>query len=189
MVRFLETVCAKEGVVASLPYHQKRVDATLQAHGRYDSIDLQSILRPPKRGVWRCRILYDASLRCTLSYHPYTVTIPTVITPVFDDNIDYRYKYADRSAIERLKNGFEEILIVKNGFVTDTSVANIAFYDGTRWLTPDTPLLQGTMRAQLLEKRALHVSAIRFDRIRRYKKIALLNAMIGFLELDSGIIA
>ena len=41
---------------------------------------------------------------------------------------------------------------MKQGLLTDTSIANIALSDGTHWYTPAHPLLKGTKRAALLEE-------------------------------------
>jgi 4-amino-4-deoxychorismate lyase len=46
--------------------------------------------------------------------------------------------------------GCDDIIIVRNGFVTDASYANLIFRKGDEWFTPATFLLAGTMRAFLL---------------------------------------
>ena len=63
---------------------------------------------------------------------------------VVDDRIDYSFKSADRSSLNRLtaqKGDCDEIIIVKNGLVTDTSFTNIAVFDGEQWLTHDIRFL------------------------------------------------
>ena len=55
----------------------------------------------------------------------------------------------------------DDILIVKNGLLTDTSIANIALYDGNDWYTPLHPLLKGTKRAELLDKGVLKEKEIK----------------------------
>ena len=62
-------------------------------------------------------------------------------------------KYADRSALARLlqrRDDCDEILIVRDGAITDTSYSNVAFFDGRKYVTPDTFLLNGTRRQYLL---------------------------------------
>lgn len=47
-----------------------------------------------------------------------------------DDELDYHLKYADRSALARLlqrRDDCDEILIVRDGAITDTSYSNVAF--------------------------------------------------------------
>jgi 4-amino-4-deoxychorismate lyase len=73
-----------------------------------------------------------------------------------------------------------DIIIIKNGLVTDTSFSNICFYDGTRWLTPAKPLLKGTMRAYLLSKNLIIEKDISVEIIKSYKKLRFINAFNGF---------
>jgi len=65
-------------------------------------------------------------------------------------------------------------------FVTDTSIANIAFYDNGMWKTPKNPLLKGTTRARLIDEGKLIEADIRVNELRNFSKVALLNAMIDF---------
>ena len=100
-----------------------------------------------------------------------------------DNKIDYSYKYCNRTPIDRLltKTKYSEILIIKNGLITDTSIANIGFStDGKIFFTPKTPLLKGTTRNYLLDKKIIFEKDITVKSIRNYKKIALFNAIIGF---------
>jgi 4-amino-4-deoxychorismate lyase len=74
---------------------------------------------------------------------------------VEDNTISYRHKYSDRSHLLELMNmrgDCDDILIVKDGYITDTSFSNIVFFDGDKWVTPARPLLRGTMRESLLTK-------------------------------------
>jgi 4-amino-4-deoxychorismate lyase len=68
-------------------------------------------------------------------------------------DFDYHLKFADRSALNslrELRGDCDEILIVKNGYITDTSYSNVVFTDGQHFVAPSTFLLPGTMRASLL---------------------------------------
>ena len=77
----------------------------------------------------------------------------------------------------------DEILIEKDGYLTDTSIANIAFYDGEQWVTPAIPLLKGTMRQKLLDEGFLQTRNIKKEELTHYTQVALTNAMIGFKNL------
>lgn len=72
--------------------------------------------------------------------------------------------------------------------MSDTSIANIAFFDGVKWITPNTPLLQGTTRTRLLDEGKIYEAEISLELIPQFKKIALMNAMVGFIELENGIL-
>ena len=79
----------------------------------------------------------------------------------------------------------DDILIIKDLLVTDTSIANIAFEtSGGEWITPKNPLLKGTTRARLLDEGKLKEADIRVHELRSFTKVALLNAMIDFDVLD-----
>ena len=95
--------------------------------------------------------------------------------------LDYRYKFNDRSKLTLLLDkNYDEIIIEKDGLLTDTSIANIAFYNGKEWLTPKTPLLEGTTRERLLKEKFLKLENIKKENIKNYSHFALMNAMIGF---------
>ena len=88
-----------------------------------------------------------------IEFEPYVRPAVRSLKVVLSDSISYGYKSADRSALDhlfQLRGECDDILIVKKGCVTDSYYANVAFWDGKHWFTPDTPLLPGTMRASLL---------------------------------------
>lgn len=70
-----------------------------------------------------------------------------------------------------------QLLIVKNEYLTDSSLSNLAFYDGYRWLTPLDPLLKGTMRASLIADWKIHEETIQLKHLSLFKKFKLINAM------------
>ena len=59
----------------------------------------------------------------------------------------------------------DEVIIEKNGYLTDTTIANIAFFDGKQWFTPEKPLLKGTMRAKLIEEGFLQTKNIKSEEL------------------------
>ena len=177
--KFLETIKAVDGEALYVEYHQERLNRALDTLERYD---LRQLLQPPLQGVYRCRILYDMQ-HIEIEYLPYTKRPIKSLKLLYDETIVYNQKYAHREELNRLftqKEGCDDILIVQKGFVTDTSIANIAFYDGREWCTPKKPLLQGTCRARLLKEGKLIEKDICVDAIKKFKKVALMNAMIDF---------
>jgi len=184
----LETIRIDEGEIINLPYHQIRFDKSREAHFRHvPSLQLSSLIDPPRsEGVIRCRIYYTDTIE-SIEYFPY---IPKKIEKlkIVQSDIVYPYKYADRHAFEALLKAYPEyddILIETNGLLTDTSIANIAFFDGKQWITPQTPLLKGTMRAKFIEKGFIHPYPITTDDIKNFTHVALMNAMIGFKILNN----
>ena len=186
MALLLETIKIQEGEVANISYHQKRLNQSRQAlFGTQGSIDLQKEIQAPLKGLFRCRVLYNTKIQ-KIEYLPYT---PKTITSlrVVRANIDYSYKYANRASFTRLLHAHQdvdEVIIEKNGYLSDTTMANIAFYDGKCWVTPKRPLLQGTMRAKLLTEKKLIEKDIPKEALRGYENVALMNAMIGFKLLN-----
>jgi len=178
----LETIRIEEGKVFNLDYHQKRCDFSRSAlfHTK-DTLKLSSCIHAPSKGIYRCRILYDTKIR-SIEYLPY---FPKKISTlkIVSSMIDYAFKYANRDALNTLLSehqDVDEIIIEKNGYITDTSIANIAFYDGEKWLTPSHPLLKGTMRAKLVDDGFLHLHDIKKENLSMYTQVALMNAMLGF---------
>jgi 4-amino-4-deoxychorismate lyase len=182
----LETIKIEDGRIYNLSYHQARFDKSRKALWGYTGkIDLSSFIQAPAHGLYRCRILYNEIIH-SIEYIPY---IPKEIKKlkIIPSNINYNYKYANRDALNTLlqkQTDCDEIIIEQNGYLTDTTIANIAFYDGERWVTPAKPLLKGTMRAKLLDEGLLHEKEIKKEDLKNYSQVALINAMIGFKILN-----
>ncbi len=187
-MRYLETFKVVDGTPQYLSFHQRRVDITLGAN----CFDLATLLtNTPQSGTYRARIVYD-DVTQDIEYIPYTPKIPQSFALIHDDSIRYARKFADRSALENaeaLRGECESVVIVQKGFLTDTPIANIALCQNGIWYTPDTPLLEGTTRMRLIESGRLHVSPIPFNSIQNYEGFALMNALMGFVEIQNGIMA
>lgn len=184
----LETIRIDEGKIINLSYHQMRFDKSREAHFRHvPPLQLSSLIDPPKQeGVFRCRILYTDTVE-DIEYLPYT---PKKIEKlkIVQSDIAYPYKYANRHAFETLLKTYPEyddILIEKNDLITDTTIANIAFFDGEQWITPKKPLLEGTMRAKFIDKGFIHPYHVAKEDIKNFTHVALMNAMIGFKILNN----
>lgn len=182
----LETIKIAEGEIANLPYHQDRCDQSRQTlFQSTNSLDLASLIQPPQTGLYRCRILYGEKLH-SIEYIPY---VPKVINSlkIIPSNIDYALKYANRDTLNTLLESnkeVDEVIIEKEGYLTDITIANIAFYDGKQWFTPENPLLKGTMRAKLINDGFLQTREIKKEDLDHYTQVALINAMLGFQILN-----
>jgi len=182
----LETIKIENGEINNIKYHQKRFDNSREKlfHTK-EKINLDDIIIPPKSRLFRCRIVYDKDIK-TVEYLPYT---PKTFKrfKIIQSDIDYSFKYSDRSELDSLKAkypDFDEVIIEKNGLLSDTTISNIAFFDGHEWITPTSPLLNGTMRAKLIDEGFLKVKDIKANGIKNYTKFALINAMMGFREIE-----
>ncbi len=127
-----------------------------------------------------------------IEYLPYQKRVIQTLQLVQADTLEYALKYADRTELDKLftqKRNADDILVVQNGLITDSSIANIAFFDGTKWLTPKHPLLKGTTRARLLKEKRLFEEDIHLKDLDRFSGFALMNAMIDFDVVKNGIIS
>ncbi len=181
MQELFETIKIEDGKIFNLQWHNQRLNRSrLELFSIDKPINLLDYIdSPPKQGLFRCRIIYATEVK-SVEYLPYT---PKKFKhfKIVESNLEYDYKYSDRSELNRLMvEGYDEIIIEKENLLTDTSIANIAFYDGKEWLTPKRPLLRGTTRERLLEEGFLTLKDIKKENIKEYSHFALMNAMIGF---------
>lgn len=175
---FFETIRIKNDKIYNLPWHQKRVDRTTSRFG-LQKLDLSRI-KINKVQKSRCKITYGKSIK--IEYNELKSREIKKLKVVQKD-IKYCFKSTSRSELDTIYNqrkNCDDVLIIKNGLISDTTIANIAFFDGTRWITPRVPLLKGTMRARLLNSGFLHAKTIRYEEVDRLWLVALMNAIIGF---------
>lgn len=182
----LETIKIEDGAIHNLGYHQHRCNKSRQIlFDCHDTLDLSSFIDAPKKGLYRCRILYGEVLH-SIEYIPYTPKEIQKVKIVSSD-IEYSLKYANRDALNALLESnkeVDEVIIEKKGYLTDTTISNIAFFDGEQWVTPVKPLLEGTMRARLIDEGFLQTKEIKKEDLQNYSQVALMNAMIGFKILN-----
>ena len=182
-LEFFETLKIEDGKVCHIEWHQKRYERTLKRFSAKKGYTLKELIMPPKKsGIFRCKLIYTPKNIEDISYTPYQKrTISSL--KLIEADIDYDYKYLDRSVLDALfaqKGECDDVLIVKNGLLSDTSIANIAFFEGNRWLTPKKPLLAGTSRARHIAGGRVEEADITPAMLKRFSKVALLNAMIDF---------
>ena len=179
---FLETIKSIDGEVSHLHYHQQRYESVLRSFGILEYKNLQDYLCPPSNGLYRCRLVYTLE-SIDVTYHEYKKREVDSLKIVYDEVVEYTKKATDRSHIDslyELRDECSDILIVKNGYITDTSIANVALHKDGIWYTPTSPLLKGTTRQRLLDNGRLVEKNIRVEELKDYSQVALLNAMIDF---------
>ena len=88
-----------------------------------------------------------------------------------------------RDSLYRLRRFRSDIIIVKNGFVTDSYYGNLLFFQNGKWYTPVSHLLSGVQRSVLLEQGLIEERTIHVRDLRKYEKVKIINAM---LDLASG---
>lgn len=192
MCRYIETIRFLNGEMPLLDYHQSRFEKTqIAAFGKVIHPSLKKFIseQPFRREslpgiLYKCRVVYDdRSLDLTCA--PYRSRKISRIRIVYANDIDYHFKFEDRTCLEKLKTGLNdetEVLVVRNNLLTDTTFTNIALYNGTKWLTPAEPLLEGVQRKFLLQKKLIFPEEIRLNDLKHFQKIKLFNAMISWEE-------
>ena len=188
MCLFIDSIRIENGVIYNLPYHNERLNRTRNVFWKdCTPINLIDYIRMPhKKGIVKCRIVYEKEIK-EIVYTPYSMREIDTLRIVHSDGINYTYKSTDREELNRLYVGrgdADDVLIVRNELITDTSIANVAFYDGCEWYTPQTPLLKGTQRAFLLDRQIIKEKEITLKQLFTYSRVTLFNAMIEFGQIE-----
>jgi len=189
MCRFVESIKLKDGVFFRLKYHQERVNKTFENYFPdedpikiFDSLN-QVVL--PGEGVFKLRLVYDTDV-LSLDFSPYVrreiKSLKLVETAIESSPYKFEDRNAYNSAFEN-REKCDDVLLVRNGLLTDTSYCNIALFDGEKWITPKEPLIYGTNRAETMVNELIVEDDIKVEDLQKFKKICLFNAMIEFEEL------
>jgi len=174
-----ETIKMEDGRLLNLVYHQQRVDYTREFFGFKEKLELKkSSFNLPQKGEFRIRIDYSKTLE-SFTCKEFTCREFKEFK-IVESDIQYDYKYADRDKLNGLKKDNKEIIIVKDGLLKDTTIANIALCIEGVWITPKTPLLLGTTRARLVESSFLICEDLTIKDLEKAEKFAIMNALIGF---------
>lgn len=196
MYPLFETIKIIDGIVQNADYHQNRINNSINNifNRRNDKINiaLTSIPQNFKSGIVKCKFLYnDNSFAREFSiYHKRQINN---LKLVINDTISYSSKYVDRQQINlcfQEREFCDDIIIVKNGFLTDTSFSNLIFLDGKNWVTPKTYLLNGTCRQRLLNEGIITEKEIDLSNYKKFLGVKLINAMLdiddtNFIGIDS----
>jgi len=199
MSQLIESICIKNGEIQNLDLHQNRVNhSRYKLFGKFDELDLAGSIAAElgridlKSETVKCRILYDQKLHF-IELIPYQMRAIQSLRIVEDNFIEYRYKFSNRDAFQLLKDSVteDEILICKQGQITDTSYSNVVFFDGQDWVTPTSYLLNGVMRQSLLRSGKMREKEIHLKDLSSFTSFKLINAMMDLdesPELDISII-
>ena len=187
--QFIESIKLLNGDVYHLAYHQERVCRTFSHFFPSEKVlSLQEIISKialPAIGKYKIRIVYSKE-NSIVEIHPYHIKPINTIKCVNADEYDYSYKFLNREFLNTLKqtSGADEVIFLKNGKVTDSSYANIIFFDGKQWLTPSFFLLNGTCRQRLLNEGKITEVPIHYTDIQNFEQIGFINAMLDIGEFN-----
>jgi 4-amino-4-deoxychorismate lyase len=188
MYPLFESIKLLDGQFSRLNLHQDRIDTSCKSLFKiFPAWRLETHLSScdiPAKGLYKCRVSYSSDL-VKAEFIPYERKPVRTLKLIFDNEISYEHKLEDRAGLANAfakRGSCNDILIVKNGMITDTSYSNIVFGKDGKWFTPSSYLLPGTMRKYLLNSEKIEAVEITETNFRRYECFKLINAL---LEWDS----
>lgn len=183
MYPLFESLCVQDGKLLNSQWHENRFQTSYnQYYGSPAPFFLLEGLNIPNnfsKGRVKLRIRYNQKDRIFHFEHYQTQKIES-LQLVYTEELDYSYKYTERENLNALfaqKGKCDDVLIVKKGRITDSSYANVVFFDGNEWWTPNHPLLKGTCRARLLSQEIIKEILLEVNDLKNFKGLKLINAM------------
>lgn len=181
MCQLFESIRCFDGRPENLDLHLSRMKRSSFAIFGAER-QLSTEITPPGLGLYKCRVFYDTEVR-KIEFEEYLVKKIETLKLVFDDTLEYEFKFADRARLNELyqsRGSADDILIVKRERVTDTSYGNIVFFDGDAWVTPSKPLLKGIYREKLLNDGLIVEQDIKVGDLGRFSRFSVINSMRRF---------
>ena len=183
-MKFIETIQIKNRQFQNIHFHNQRLNLTRQnALNQTDNWQLQQLISIPETltdSVYKCRVIYAHDIQ-SIEFSSYQIRPIHSLKAIHNNSIDYHYKYLNRDLLQHSfeqRGDCDDILIIKNGLITDSYYCNLAFSYKKNWYTPAAPLLKGTQRAALIEKGIIQEKNILIDDLHIFSKVRLFNAMI-----------
>lgn len=188
MSRFIESIKVEDQKIFLKELHQKRMNDTFANFGKVCKIDIYSQflnLEHDEDGLYKFRIEYDLENNFKTQIIPYAISELYDFELVIDNKIDYSFKSADRTRLQKLKDKShaDEVIIVKHNQITDTSYSNLLFLKDKTWFTPKSYLLNGVMRQNLLQSKEIKETEITLDNIKKFTHFQLINALNDFDDM------
>lgn len=198
MYPIVESICIVNKQLRHIELHNRRFrEACLKLLGRDADKTPEQIIKIPQNidnGRYKCRLTYDGN-QFDYTIEPYIQRKIESLKIVHNNVIEYSIKTTMRKQLDELfkqRESCDDIVIIKNGFVSDAWAANLILFDGEKWVTPSTPLLKGIQRQYLLTSGQICEHLIREKDLKKFKKIKLINAMTDFtqstaIEVNTGL--
>ncbi|MDR2121817.1 MAG: aminotransferase class IV [Flavobacteriaceae bacterium] len=189
MFRLFETILVKNKSFQNIQYHNQRLNDSRKKWWNISEVYfLEKNIEIPanlEQELYRCRVTYDADIH-KVEFIPYKPSVITTLQLVICNDINYEYKFENREIFRKLKKDVDkdDILIIKNGLITDTSIANIVFRKGQSWFTPRVPLLGGTQRQKLLQEKRIQLLDISPENLDYFEAFKLINALRTFDSIE-----
>jgi len=194
MPQLLETLKIQNNQAQLIDFHNQRLNtARKQIFGCKNFIDINDYINLPKdyqnnNQIIKCRVIYSVDIE-NITFEVYNKRAIKKLKLISVDDIDYSFKYLDRAIFDKLLKDnnidtkIEDIIIVKNGLLTDTSFSNIVLFDGEKFFTPKTPLLNGVKRQYLITQKKIVPINISINDLHKFKQIHLINALLDLNDI------
>ncbi|MGE0092907.1 MAG: aminotransferase class IV [Bacteroidales bacterium] len=192
-MNFIESIRVKDGRLCNLEAHVRRSSDALMHHfgisGELPFCELYNSAcvgtEEDCKGLYKLRVVYGREV-VSVSLAPYKEPVSLSLKIVECNHIDYSFKYEDRTVFADLlkyKGDCDDILIVKDGLVTDTSYGNIVYELDGELFTPASPLLKGTRREYMLQEGLLKERNLQIGELHRSSAFYMINAMLNMLPV------
>lgn len=188
MFPLFETIKVVDNSLLNIDYHNARVNFSRKSLlNSKDQWDLSQLIKLPllqPSTIYKCRFVYNANV-IDVEFLPYAVKRLQTLKLVECPHLNYPFKYRDRKALDEImqqNRQFDDVIIVKNGMITDCSFANMVFFDGAKWVTPCTPLLKGTKRQKYIDEGMILEREISVSDLKCFTNARIINAMVDLEE-------
>lgn len=176
-----ETIRVLDGVAERVTLHRERAERSCgRALPQLESAVAMALEALPRRGEFRLHLSYDADGVASMTAVPYRLRRLRRLRAV-EAEVDYSLKSEDRRALESLRqrcDDADEVLILRGGWVTDTTFSNVLLGEPGHWICPTHFLLRGTRRESLLRAGSVELRPLRAEDLHRFRFITLINAML-----------
>jgi hypothetical protein len=130
MSLLFEAIRVKENKLQNIEYHNRRLNFSRKMlFGSNNFIYLEKYISVPDElddGIYKCRVEYGKYIE-KVEFVPYKQRSVQSLKIIKNNEIDYPYKFTDRTELEQLfllKGDCDDILIVRMEQITDTSLSS-----------------------------------------------------------------
>ncbi|MDT4848203.1 Amino-transferase class IV [compost metagenome] len=182
---FFETFKLLNGQLCNPEFHLARIRKTQAAFfstAGFEINEVYATLKDYPEGLFKVRVDYDSSIT-GIRADLYEIQPHRKLGIAEAGDFDYAFKFADRDFFSKSLEAYpdcDDVLFLKNGFITDTSYCNVALFNGEEWITPSDFLLPGTKRAALIHSGVLREAPVTLSDLPGFEAIAFINAMRDF---------
>jgi 4-amino-4-deoxychorismate lyase len=181
-----ESIRVNDGQVPLLDFHQKRIELSYSAvFKKVSTYNLKECIEPflKKDGIQKCRFIYDDK-NYRVEIIDYQLIEPKRIGWLrIDPNFNYSFKFFNRSFFNKINEVYsacDEIILIQNNEITDSTYCNIVIYINNEWILPKSYLLNGVERSRIISKYNFTVAPVSIDKFLLAKEYKLINSMRPF---------